>query len=130
MQLDTLTLPDNFIWVNEFDWSPVAQTTERSLTGALVVSESQKSYGRSIVLGDGENSWLTRAQVEALFILSEQPAHIMPLTLPDGRSFTVIFDRSEGHPIEAQQILPISSPADTDLYGVTLRFLTVQAHSE
>ena len=77
MQLDTLTLPDNFIWVNEFDWSPVAQVSERSLTGALVISESLKSYGRSIVLGDGENSWLTLAEVEALYALNEQAGHKM-----------------------------------------------------
>ncbi len=40
MQLDTMTLPDNLLWVNEFDWSPVAQDVERSLTGALIVSSS------------------------------------------------------------------------------------------
>ena len=78
MQLDTLTLPDNFIWVNEFEWSPVAQSTERSLTGALVVSESEKSYGRSIVLGDGENSWLNRQQLGELFVLSAPLNHKMP----------------------------------------------------
>ncbi len=37
--LDTLTLSDKFLWLNEFDWSPVAQESERTLTGALMVSE-------------------------------------------------------------------------------------------
>ncbi len=36
MQLDTMTLPDNLLWVNEFDWTPVAQSTDRSLTGSLL----------------------------------------------------------------------------------------------
>ena len=126
MQLDTLTLPDDFLWVNEFDWSPVAQSVDRSLTGALMVFESEKAYGRSIVLGDGENSWLTRAQLDLLFTLSENLTHKMPLTLADGRSFTVVFDRSEGSPIEALPILPSTAPSPTDFYAVTLRLLTVQ----
>ena len=35
MQLDDITLPDDLLWINEFDWNPVAQSTERSLSGAL-----------------------------------------------------------------------------------------------
>ena len=50
MQLDTVTLPDDFLWVNEFGWSPVAQRTERTLTGALVVHEAQQSYGAPLSL--------------------------------------------------------------------------------
>ncbi|MTI12700.1 hypothetical protein [Sansalvadorimonas verongulae] len=111
--------------MNEFDWSPVAQEQERSLTGALVVSESLKSYGRSIVLGDGENGWLTRAEVDALFALSEQVGKKMALTLPGGRSFTVIFDRADGPPIEAQQLFPLTTPTDRDIYTVVMRLLTV-----
>ena len=125
MLLDTLTLSDNFVWVNEFDWSPVAQESERSLTGALVVNESLMSFGRPIVLGDGENSWLTLAEVKALYALSEQMGKKMPLTLPDGRSFTVIFDRADGPPIEAQQVLPLSAPSDDHNYAVVIRLLTV-----
>ena len=88
MLLDTLTLSDNFVWVNEFDWSPVAQEAERSLTGALVGKK-------------------------------------MSLTLPDGRSFTVIFDRADGPPIEAQQVLPLSAPSDDHLYIVVIRLMSV-----
>ncbi|MTI11715.1 hypothetical protein E1189_01200 [Sansalvadorimonas verongulae] len=61
--------------VNEFDWSPVAQEQERSLTGS--------------------------------------------------RSFTVIFDRADGSPIEAQQLFPLSAPTDGDIYTVVMRLLTV-----
>ena len=127
MQLDTVTLPDDFLWVNEFGWSPVVQHTERSLTGALVVYEAQQSYGRSIVLGDGEHSWLVRDQLEALFLLSAQPNRRMSLTLPDGRTFTVIFDRSDGGALEAYPIAPTAQPSGQDYYGVVIRLLTVAA---
>ena len=33
MKLDTIILPDDLLWINEFEWNPVEQTTERSLTG-------------------------------------------------------------------------------------------------
>lgn len=127
MQLDTVTLPDDFLWVNEFGWSPVVQHTERSLTGALVVHEAQQSYGRSIVLGDGEHSWLFRDQLEALFLLSAQSNRRMSLTLPDGRTFTVIFDRSDGGALEAYPIAPTAQPSGQDYYGVVIRLLTVAA---
>ena len=125
MQIGTLTLPDNFVWVNEFDWSAVAQDSERSLTGALIVSESLMTYGRSIVLGDGENSWLTRAQLNELFTLSQVAGQKHNLTLPDERTFTVIFDRADGSAIEAQQVLPLATPTDTDYYAVVIRLLTI-----
>ena len=50
----------------------------------------------------------------------------MPLTLPDGRTFTVIFDRADGPPIEAQQVLPLSAPSDDHNYTVVIRLLTVE----
>ncbi len=38
MILDTITLPDDLLWINEFEWNPVEQTTERSLTGCFAGS--------------------------------------------------------------------------------------------
>ncbi|WP_408014658.1 hypothetical protein, partial [Sansalvadorimonas verongulae] len=75
--------------------------------------------------GDGEHGWLTRAEVDALFALSEQAGKKMALTLPGGRSFTVIFDRADGPPIEAQQLFPLSAPTDGAIYTVVMRLLTV-----
>ncbi len=55
MQLGTITLPDDLLWINEFEWNPVEQSTERSLTGALLVQEGQFNYVRPIELsGNGE----------------------------------------------------------------------------
>ena len=126
MLLNTITLPDDLLWINEFDWNPVQQNLERSLTGALLVQEGQYSYGRSIVLsGNNEAGWVDRSTVKAILALSETPNSVMSLTLADNRVFSVIFDRSDGSPIEAQQILPFAYPGDNDQYFLTLRFLTV-----
>ena len=57
MTLDDIELPDDLLWVNEYQWQPVAQETERTLTGALLVQEQAKLYGREIELS-GEQSGL------------------------------------------------------------------------
>ncbi len=49
----------------------------------------------------------------------------MLLTLPDGRAFTVIFDRTEDTPFETQQVLPLTTPDDANFYTVVIRLLTV-----
>ena len=126
MQLDDITLPDDLLWINEFDWNPVAQTTERSLSGALLVQEGQLSHGRSVVLsGNGEAGWVSRLTVKSLYALSELANKSMTLTLPDNRQFSVIFDRSNGPSLEARQVLPFAYPEDSDAYLLTLRLLTV-----
>ena len=100
MQLDTITLPDDLLWINEFEWNPVEQTTERSLTGALLVQEGQIIHGRPIILsGNGEAGWVSRLTVKSLFALTKAANKTMTLTLPDSRQFPGIFDRSNGAPL-------------------------------
>ena len=70
--MEDITLPDDLLWINEFDWRPVAQSTERSLTGALLMQEGQLNHGRSIVLsGNGEVGWVSRLTVQNLYALSK-----------------------------------------------------------
>ena len=123
-----ITLPDDLLWINEFDWNPVAQTTEWSLTGALLIQEEQLIHGRPIVLsGNGEAGCVSRLTVKNLFALSKEANKSMTLTLPDRRQFSVIFNRSNGAPVEAQQILPFAYPEDSDQYLLTPRLLTVHS---
>ena len=46
---------------------------------------------------------------------------------PDNRQFPVIFDRSNGAPVESQQVLSFAYPEDGDQYLLTLRLLTVHS---
>lgn len=93
MQLDSITLPEDMLRIDEFYWNPVAQTNKCSLTGALLIQEGQLSPGCSIVLsGRGEAGWVSRLTVKSLYALSEAANKAMTLTLPDKRRFTVIFE--------------------------------------
>lgn len=88
--LGALTLPQGLRWADEFEWTPLAQATEYSLTGALLVEQATKQAGRPITLVGGKDfAWLTRAQAAALKALLDTGA-AMTLTLHDARTFTVL----------------------------------------
>ena len=130
MQLDTITLPDDLLWINEFDWNPVEQNVDRSLTGALLVQEQGKQHGRPIILSGGSDAgWVNRTSVVALLALSGQANQVMTLTLADNRTFSVIFNRDGSGPIEAQQILPFAYPGDDHKDSLTINLLTVESVS-
>ncbi|WP_263322591.1 hypothetical protein [Endozoicomonas sp. Mp262] len=106
MMLDHIELPDDLLWVDEFDWNPVAQAIDRSLTGALMVQEQAKLYGRPITLtGGDEAGWVTRATVLELMALANMPDKKLPLIFSDGRTFSVCFRRNKENPIFATPVL-------------------------
>jgi len=126
MQLDTITLPDDLLWINEFEWNPVEQTTERSLTGALLIQEQIRLQGRPIVLTGGkEAGWVSRKTVMELQTLSSISDRVMTLTLPDMRQLKVIFDRSSGSPVSASPVLQEAYPTDNSYYHLSLKLMTV-----
>ncbi|KAB2923127.1 MAG: hypothetical protein F9K25_18715 [Candidatus Contendobacter sp.] len=88
--LGGLTLPQGLVWSDEFAWSPLAQATEYSLTGALIVEQATKQAGRPITLIGGRTwAWLTRAEAATLKALLNAGDE-MTLTLHDSRTFTVL----------------------------------------
>lgn len=120
--LATVTLPDNLYWSDEFAWDPNAQQSEYTLTGALIVEESTRQAGRPITLA---GAWVDRATVQALRALAATPGDIQTLTLPDARSFQVLFRRGD-QAIEAAPIGgPFAAPQAGDRYRLTLRLIEV-----
>lgn len=124
MQLDTVTLPDNVQWPDELAWQPVVQSTERTLTGALVTDEEARTGGQPITL---TGMWVTRATVEALRSLEAQVATEMTLTLPGGAQKTVLWRRDGERPVEAEPLWPDAPDVLTpdSLYSLTLRLMEV-----
>lgn len=116
--LGSLTLPDDPVWIDEFDTSPVVQAIERSLTGALIIEEATTTKGRNITL---DVAWLTRAELLALKALADVPDTDYSLTILQG-SFTVRFRRP---PYEVKPIRGLADPDSTDVYQVTVNLMTV-----
>lgn len=123
--LDSITLPGDLLWSDEYAWSPVAQQTTPTLTGALIVDESLRLAGRPVTLeGSEQFAWVTRATVDALRAL-DTPGRTMTLTLADGRTLTVAWRRDGGPCIEARPVMHMAPAAANDHYTITLRFMEV-----
>lgn len=132
MMLDSIQLDeqydlggDQLEWIDEFDWDAVAQEQERSLAGTLIVQEGVKVHGRPITLASNGAAWFELSLVRQLEILRDQPGRVMPLVLPDGREFSVIFNRANGAALEAKPLWRQVNPGADALYEITLRLLTV-----
>jgi hypothetical protein len=123
--LDVITLPDDLIWIDEFDWAPVDQTKTYSLTGALIVESSvPKQAGQTITLaGSVDSGWAERSLIKALYDkLATDPD--MTLTLHDSRTFSVQFEQNS-QPIQARPIIDYNNPDDSDAYSLVIKLFTV-----
>lgn len=118
--LDSTTLPESLIWLDEYAWMPVDQSSEYTLTGALVIEPATKQAGRPITL---HGDWATKAEIEALKLKLAADEE-MTLTLHDDRGFTVRFDH-EGPGISATPVLEYADPTENTQYILTLKFLEV-----
>lgn len=112
--LGALVLPSGLIWSDEHAWTPIEQSTDYSLTGALLLEESVKLAGRPITLssqqdGNEHTAWVKRSQTyngwssldalrAALLVANAR----LTLTLPDGRQFTVAPRQSGEGPLKTK----------------------------
>ena len=112
-----ITIP-NAYWANEFEDEGVAQVQRRSVSGALLVFEQAQPAGRKMTI---TGAWVTRATLLAIQTKRLQVAQAHSLTLDDGRTFTVFFDRSQSS-LDAQLIHGTpAAPELTDTYSITLK---------
>lgn len=113
--LGSITLPNGLRWSDEFAWSPVAQSTEFGLTGALIIQEGARQNGRPITLVGGINfAWLTRSALLALQTALDAATGPLTLTLHDNRTYQVYPRRDGDGPVSAS-LVPLvldSGPAD------------------
>lgn len=124
MQLDDLTLPEDLIWLDEFDWSPVEQSQTYSITGALIIETDIKQAGRPVTLSGGNDfGMITRANLKLLQAKLTQTTPLI-LTLNDTRTFNVIFNHSKT-PIESRLWIDYSTPEDSDFYTLKINLLAV-----
>lgn len=121
----TLTLSPDLLWVDENDWSPVQQSVQPTITGALDVQVGVLLAGRRITLQpeDDSSAWMRRSVVDTLRNWAAVPGKQMTLTLRSV-AHTVIF-RHQDTALEARPVAHFSDVQATDNYLCTLRFLEV-----
>lgn len=120
----TVPLPDDLYWADEFSWAPIEQTSERSITGALIVSTAARTGGRPITLQpiDDESAWMPLAVLEQLRTWAAIAGQQMTLSLR-GINRTVIWRHEEAPAISASPIVHYSDTDPADRYVVSLKFL-------
>ena len=131
--IETIELDPDLQWRDEFDWTPVQQSSERSLTGALIIYAGVKSKGRPITLTnpDDNAAWMLRSIIDQLVSWEALPSAIFTLNF-HGREFNVAFNREGGNPIAASPITFVRDPNEAeDTFGCwylcTFRFFEVSA---
>jgi hypothetical protein len=123
---ETVSLEDGFLWSDEFDWKPIEQKLERSITGAAIIQEGRKQSGRPITLNPANDGmgWIKLRdlrKVQAWSVLHEQ--FTLEFEWPhDMRQFEVIFNHEAGA-LEAKPVKGIPAISLDDYLNVTLRFL-------
>ena len=87
--LDSLQLPDDMVWKDELDWTPVGQTITPTLDGSLLMEDNPLFSGQPITLvGIADRSLIL--QLKALEAQLSSP---MVLALHDGKLRTVYWRR-------------------------------------
>jgi len=65
--LGDLVLPDNTLWENRVNWSPVRRTSQRTTGGGIVYTHQKLYAGQPITLNFAQEDWcLTFADVEKI----------------------------------------------------------------
>jgi hypothetical protein len=123
--VDTVTLPNDLEWQDEYEWDTIRQDIQPMIGGGRVISENTVTTGRPITLVSGDEVWIAKSVLDDLFDMLNNTDKSMTLTLPDARTFTVMFDRSEGTPVEAKPIWRKRIQEDTDYYTLTIKLMEV-----
>jgi hypothetical protein len=120
----TVTLPADLEWVDEYDWLPVEQSADYSVTGALIIDVGARQSGRPITLsGNDSTAWLTRSQVDALRVWAAIAGQALTLTLADARVFAVAFRHQDAPALEAAPVAFTAPMQSGDWYVITLKFM-------
>jgi hypothetical protein len=121
--LDGIALPDDLIWIDEYDHTPITQTVSKAVDGSLIIEAATQAKGRPITLkGDEDAAWIDRATLELVRAKQYQPALSMTLTMR-GVNYSVLFVQPGG--IEAKPVIDYNLPGAEDWYSITLKFFEV-----
>ena len=123
--LDTLELPEELIWVDEFNYSEVQAKKNITIQGKVIIEEStiKEGKGRPITL-TGDNAWIKRPLLKTLYGYAQETEKSMTLTLNDTRTFQVKFRFWEPPVVEAQTIWQNAFADDESEYFLTLKLVT------
>lgn len=120
--LDTVILPDELIWIDEFNWNPIRAEQKITLSGKRNLFESilENESGRPITLSSSD-SWIDRQDLITLFNLTKIKDKIMTLILNDNSEYQVRFRHIDSPVIEYEALLNTAWADNDTIYVLTLK---------
>ncbi|WP_462171086.1 hypothetical protein [Pseudoalteromonas xiamenensis] len=111
---------DQFVWIDEFDYSLVTEQTERALNGAPHIEKAIAPSGRPITL---QSAMEPKAVFTALFSHAQTTLTQFAITVR-GNEYTVIWDHTQ-KPVTGTPIISFSDVEPDNFEHVTLRMKTL-----
>ena len=124
--LDGLTLPDELIWTDKYEWTGVVSNSQYTLGGKNIIQQSkiEQNAGRVITLGtDDEGAWITKTNLDNLFLKAQILDYTMILVLHDLTQYSVQFRHTDPPVIEAIPINAGRNPGSGAFYDLILRLV-------
>lgn len=122
VSIGSVTLDNELVWVDEFDFAPVIASAERTVGGRLVIQERSLQGARPITLqGDEDRGWQKRSTIEALKNMAGITG--ATYTLIYGTFTTIVrFRHEEGNPVQFAPVKDYLPDPGTDewYYGKIL----------
>ncbi len=127
IKLATLSLPPSLVWADRHAWSPVGQSSKRTLDGSLITFHRPLKAGRPITLEGGQSwGWMSGAQVDAVAAMAASPGAIYSLQIA-GETYQVAFRHDDAPAFEARPLRPQNPNPDSDTWYVArLKLTTVE----
>ena len=121
----TLELNPDLRWSDEDNWHPVAQSVERTLTGALDIQVAALQAGRPVTLEpeDDGSAWMPSSSVAQLRNWAAVPGQQLLLTLRNV-SRTVLFRHQDGG-LETRPVVHYRDRVAEDWFLVTIRLMEI-----
>lgn len=128
--LEQLQLPNDLMWVDEFNWSPVASTHTYTLAGALIIEQGVKQAGRPITLRSEQDdmAWVTRQTAQRLKAFSAIAGRLFKLKFEyptDSREFQVMFSLDTAEAVTASPVKGFPGHQDGDWFKIAMKLLEV-----
>lgn len=109
-----LALPDNGLWIDEWDWRPVQERVEYTAAGTQARDLGTRLSGRPVTL----QLWLPRSAVATLYAWAADAQATLSLVWA-GQTLALVFDQTKGA-FTATPVQAWATYNTTDYYRVTL----------
>lgn len=124
-----ITLPADLLRTDAHGWSPVRQSVDITLDGALWIDVSVAQAGEPITLAGGQSGemyWgaMTRAEFAQLRALANAPGQSYTLTYL-GVAYQVVWRHHDAPALDAVDVIDYSDPTAAELVLPILKFTVI-----